>query len=835
MLRDLRLGLRMLLQSKGWTAVVLLSLALGIGVNTTLFSAVNSLLLKTIWAPEPHDLVRLLWMGDNQMATSRSEYGYIKPSRSGQRIRATFSFFIYAQLRDSNQTMTDLLACAPMGRANLVVKGQAELASAFLSSGNYFEVLGVPAHIGRTILEEDDRADAPPVAMISHSYWQRRFGSDPEVVGLDILVNGTTLTIIGVTPPEYVGIQGLGEDPPDIHLPLVLDQQLNNRDRLSQPTWWWLQMVGRLKPGISSAQVKGNLGGVFQQAAQAGFESFYSELTDEQRTLSRNQGRTAVPELDVASAMRGVYDQPSNTSRLISILSVVVLIVLLIVCANVANLLLSRAALRQREISIRLSMGATRFRLVRQLLTESLILSGMGAGLGLLVAFWSRQLLPTENSPPLDWRVCAFTAGVGVLTGLIFGIIPALRATKVDMASSAKENSRSVSHSRTLLGKSLLVAQVAMSLVLLIGAGLFVRTLQNLRNVKVGFNTRNLLLVSVDAGVNQYDEDRTEGLFGEMQEAFQAIPGVRAVSLSATALLSGSTWINTVHVDQGESTEGQSAHMMTVSPEFLETLEIPVLVGRGLTRQDNRDSPQVALINQTAARDFFGEESPLGRRFGFSPEDRKELEVVGVIGDTKYSNIRDEAPPTVFRPYLQNSFSSVTFELRTGLEARSLVPQVREAVRRIDPKLPLRNVSTQAEEVEERFAQERFVSQAFSLFGVLALVLACIGLFGLMSYSVVRRTNEIGIRMALGAEPWKVIWMVLRESKLLVLIGSIVGLAGSLAAGRFIASLLYELAPTDPMSIAGALLLMVLVSGLAGYLPARRASRVDPMVALHYE
>ncbi len=459
----------------------------------------------------------------------------------------------------------------------------------------------------------------------------------------------------------------------------------------------------------------------------------------------------------------------------------------------------------------------------------------MGAGLGLLVAFWSRQLLPTENSPPLDWRVCAFTAGVGVLTGLIFGIIPALRATKVDMASSAKENSRSVSHSRTLLGKSLLVAQVAMSLVLLIGAGLFVRTLQNLRNVKVGFNTRNLLLVSVDAGVNQYDEDRTEGLFGEMQEAFQAIPGVRAVSLSATALLSGSTWINTVHVDQGESTEGQSAHMMTVSPEFLETLEIPVLVGRGLTRQDNRDSPQVALINQTAARDFFGEESPLGRRFGFSPEDRKELEVVGVIGDTKYSNIRDEAPPTVFRPYLQNSFSSVTFELRTGLEARSLVPQVREAVRRIDPKLPLRNVSTQAEEVEERFAQERFVSQAFSLFGVLALVLACIGLFGLMSYSVVRRTNEIGIRMALGAEPWKVIWMVLRESKLLVLIGSIVGLAGSLAAGRFIASLLYELAPTDPMSIAGALLLMVLVSGLAGYLPARRASRVDPMVALHYE
>ena len=797
MLRDLRLGLRMLLQTKGWTAVVLLSLALGIGVNTTLFSAVNSLLLRTIWAHEPDDLVRLRWMGDNQMATSRSGYGYTRRPSSGQRISATFSYFIYEQLRAGNETMTGLLACAPMGRANVVVEGQAELASAFLSSGNYFEVLGVPAQIGRTLLEEDDRPGAAPVAIISHRYWLRRFGGDPDVVGLDIMVNGVPLTIIGVTPPEFMGIQELGEDPPDIHFPLILDQQLNSRERLSQSTWWWLQIVGRLKPDTSLAQVKGNLDGVFRQAAQAGYDSYYEGLGAEQRGLSRNQGRTAVPELDTASALRGIYDQPNNTSRLISILSGVVLIVLLIVCANVANLLLSRAALRQREISIRLSMGATRFRLVRQLLTESLLLSGIGAGLGLVVAFWSRELLPTGQSPPLDWRVCGFTAAIGVLTGLVFGIVPAMRATQVDLASAAKESGRSVSHSRTLLGRSLLVLQVAMSLVLLIGAGLFVRTLQNLRNVEVGFNTRNLLLVSVDASVNQYDEARAESLFGQMQEAFEAIPGVRAVSLSATALLSGSTWTSTVHVDQSESSEGQSAHMMTVSPEFLETLEIPILTGRGLTRQDTRDSVQVALVNQTAARDFFGGESPLGRRFGFSPESRKELEVVGVVGDTKYSNIRDEAPPTVFRPYLQNSFDSVTFELRSGLEARSLVPQVREAVRQIDPHLPIRDISTQAEEVEERFSQERFVSRAFSLFGGLALVLACVGLFGLMSYSVVRRTNEIGIRMALGAEPRKVIFMVLRESMLLVLVGSILGLVGSIAAGRFIASLLYELAPTE--------------------------------------
>ncbi len=836
MLRDLRHALRMLLQTKGWTAVVLLLLALGIGVNTTLFTVIDGLILKTISVNDPNSLVRLRWEGRNQMATSSSDYGDTKRNEAGERVRPTFSYRVYEALEESNETMSGLLACAPARRVNVVVGGQAELASAFLQSGNYFEVLGVPAFFGRTITSDDDDESAPPVAMISYGYWVSRFGMDPAVVGMNVSVNNTPVTIVGVMPPEYAGIQRRGEDAPDIHLPLFLDSRINDRDRLNQGTYWWLQIVGRLKPGITAQQVEGNLGGVFKEAARAGWDSYVSELSDEERRLSRNQDRSGIPEFDVASASRGIYDPPPNSARSISILGVVVVLVLLIVCANVANLLLSRAAARQKEISVRLSIGASRSRLVRQLLTESLLLSGVGGALAMLVAYWSRQLLPRGQDQPLDLRVFAFAVAVSVLTGLAFGIIPALRATKVDLAGSLKESSGSLSRSKTFLGKSLLVGQVAVSLVLLVGAGLFLRTLQNLRNVEVGFNTQNLLLVSVDPRVNRYDQERTRQLFDQMQEAFQAIPGVRSVSLSRTALLSGGRWTRTIHIQGRETAEDDTeAHMMSVSPEFFDTAGIPVLMGRGLTRQDDSEAPRVALINETAARKYFPEGNLLGRRFGFSPETPGEVEVVGVIADTKYASVRDEPPATVYQPYLQGQIRGMNFVMRTELDPRQVIPGVREAAHRIDPNLPLGRIATQAERIEERFSQERTFAMAYALFGALALLLACIGLFGLMSYSVARRTNEIGIRMALGAHRGSVVQMVMKESMKLVLIGCVVGLAISFAAGRLISSLLYDLSPADPATMAFALAVMILVSGIAGYLPARRASRLDPVGALHYE
>jgi predicted permease len=851
MLRDLRHAARMLLQNKGWTAVVVLSLALGIGANTTLFSAVNGLLLQTVPVWQPEGLVRLKWAGPNDMVTSSSDYGYSEKNAAGQDVRSTFSYAAFQQFRSSNQTLMNMFACAPTGRVNVVVNGEAELASAFVASGNYLGVLGVPALVGRTITPEDDQARAPPVAMISHGYWVRRFGTDSNVVGKVVNVNNTPVTIIGVTPSEFTGVQRLNDSAPDIQLPLSLDHQINigppgrtassgpqnaPPPRLSQPTYWWLQIMGRLKPGSTPQQVHGNLAGVFQQTAREGLASYLAGLPPQQRSASQNQNRRAVPKLQVSPGSRGVYDADPNATRLVTILTVVVTLVLLIVCANVANLLLSRASARQKEISVRLSVGASRVRLIRQLLTESLLLSVIGGMLGMLVGYWSRQLLPFGQTSPFDWRVFAFVTALSFMTGIAFGLVPALRATRVVLSASLKESSRSVSGSRTILSKSLLVLQVAVSLVLLIGAGLFLRTLQNLRNVEVGFNTQNLLLFSVNPQLNRYDEQRIAILYEQMKEGLHAVLGVRSVSLSRTALLAGSISTSGVHIQGRESgARGNNTHMMTVSPEFFETMEIPVLAGRGFSARDSRNAPKVAMINETGARRYFPEGNPLGRRFGFSPEESGEFEIVGILRDTKYSSVRDAPPPTVYLPQLQGPLGGATFELRTAGDASRMIPAVREAVRRIDPSLPLTNFSTQAEQVERRFAQERLFALACSLFGGLALLIASIGLFGLMSYNVVRRTNEIGIRMALGAQRWDVIRMVLRESLALVVIGVALGLGTALAASRLIRTLLFGLAPNDALTIASAIFLMILVSTVAASLPARRASRVDPMVALHYE
>ena len=837
MIRDLRQAVRMLLQSKGWTSVVLLSLALGIGVNTTLFSAVNGLLLRSLSGHEPDQLVRLRWAGENQMGRNFSSYGYTGRNSSGQRLGPTFSYPIFERLKESNETLSAMAACAPIGSVNAIVDGNAELAYAYMSTGGFFEVLGVPAFIGRTIQPSDDDPGSPPVAMISFGYWDRRFGADPAVLGTSITVNGTPVTIVGVTPQDYAGIQRLGGSASDIHLPLALNPQINQNERLQEATDWWLQIVGRLKPGVRTEQVQGNLDGVFQAAARAGMDSYLAGLSEEQLSLSHNQGGTAVPALQVSSARRGLYEVNPHSARSISVLSAVVVLVLLIVCANVANLLLSRAALRQKEISIRFSMGATRKRLIRQLLTESVLLSGLGGVLAIVVAFWSRQLLPAGQDSPLDWTVFAFAGGLSMLTGLAFGVIPAFGATRLDLASSLKATSRSLSRSRTIMGKSLLVLQVAVSLVLLVGAGLFLRTLSNLRSVEVGFNTQHLLLVPVDPSVNRYDREQSQILSDQMKEAFQAIPGVRSVSVTRTALLSGSTWTNSIYVQGREAGDEEplDAHTMIVSPDFLETLEIPLLMGRNLTLQDNSEAPKVALINESCAKECFGDANPLGRRFGFSKENSGGYEVIGVIRDTKYSSVRDAPPPTVYWSILQRPPSRMTFVLRTAVDAESVIPSVREAARRVDSDLPLGSISTQAQLVEERLSQERLFANAYALFGGLALLLACIGLFGLMSYNVARRTNEIGIRMALGARRQGVVRMVLKESMILVAIGSVIGLAVAAAFGQLIESQLYGLAPTDPMSIAAAVLVMVLVSGIAGYLPARRASRLDPTIALHHE
>jgi predicted permease len=835
MLKDLKHAVRVLLQSRGWTAVVLLSLALGIGANTALFTAVNGLMLQTVALPDPESLVRLKWAGENDMVWNTSEYGGNR-DYEGKRVTATFSYATFEQLRAANQTLADLAASAPIGSFNVVIDGQAEIASNLAVSGNYFQLLRVPMALGRALQPDDEKPGAPPVAVISHGFWQRRFGSEQNVTGRVVSMNNQPVEIIGVTAVGYGGSQRLGATSPDVTVALVHDPLFNvGQARMTQPTTWWLQLMGRIKPGVSYEQVRANLGGVFQEAARAGRASYIAALTEEERNLSRNRRETAnVPELVVESGSRGTYDLDTQSVDSAQLLAVVVLLVLLIVCANVANLLLSRATARRKEVSVRISLGATRRRLVRQLLTESLLLSAIGGAIGVLVGYWSRQLLPFGQTTPIDWRVFAFAAGVSAIAGILFGLAPALRATRVDLALVMKETSRSVTGGRNLLGKILLVTQVALSLVLVIGAGLFLRTLNNLRSVDVGFNAQNLLMFSINPALNRYDADRSAVLYRELQTALAAVPGVRNVAITRVALLSGSRSTSSYHV-QGGKPGPTNVHMMSVTPEFFETMQIPVVLGRGFTDRDDRAAPKVAIVNETAARALFPDGATLGRRIGGSVENNGEFEVVGVIRDTRYSSLREPAPPTLYQAMWQQPARAVTVMLRTATDPSSLVETVRAAVRKVDTNLPITNVATQMEQLDRRVAQDRLYANAFSLFGALALVLASIGLFGVMSYMVARRTNEIGVRMALGANRLDVARMVLRETLVLVGAGVAVGLGAALLAGRYVAEKLYAVPPRDVATMSTAVAVIVGVGLLAGFLPARRASRVDPMVALRME
>ncbi|MEO8360569.1 MAG: ABC transporter permease [Vicinamibacteria bacterium] len=835
MLHDLTHACRMFLHAKGWTAVVLLSLALGIGANTALFTAVNGLMLQTVPVPEPESLVGVKWAGENDMAHDTSEYGFRLPYR-GLPVTNTVPYPTYQALRAANRTLTDLAAFADMEGLNVVVNGSANIATAFQVSGNYFDVVRVPMAIGRGIVEADDAASATPVAVISQPFWRLRFGSDPKVVGQSYRMNNTSVTIVGVTASPYSGIMRLGDTPPDVTVPIAHEPTLNpvNSKRLTEGTNYWLLMVGRLKPGVTYDKVAGNLGGPFQASIRQGSDDYDAARSAAAREPTRNKKEepTKTPTLFADSASHGMYDLSPDTAKSATVLSVVVLLVLCIVCANVANLLLARATARNKELSVRLSMGASRWRLIRQLLTESLLLSALGGALGILVAYWTKTLLPFGQEAVIDARVLAFVVGVSVVTGLAFGLIPALRATGVDLAGAMKEGGRSVTSSRSWLSKGLLVLQVAISLVLLVGAGLFLRTLSNLRSVDVGFNANNLMVFRINPALNRYEPARVAQLFQQIRTELESLPGVRSVAYTRRALLGGGRSTTSIHI-QGRPGEN-SIHIMNTSPEFFATLEIPLVLGRGLTEQDVATPGSVAVINEAAVKKFFPGRNPIGARFGSSPEEAGKTEIVGVIRDTKYASLREPAPPTMYQT-IPPTTRQITVVVRTAANPETLMEPVRKALHKVDPEVPITAMTTQTEQVDARMAQERLFALAYALFGGLALLLACIGLFGVMSYTVSRRTSEIGIRMALGAQREGIVSMVMRESMGLVVLGVVLGLGATLAAGQLVATVLFGLAPTDAWTITAAVALMITVGLGAGYLPARRASQVDPMTALRYE
>lgn len=816
--RDVGYAVRMLRQSKNWTAVAILSLALGIGLNTALFSIVDGVLLETLPVPNPHELVSFRWIGENNTARGMIGYGYTAPDPKTEKGDASFTRAVFEQFRSQSHPLADLFAFAPDVTLNVVVNGERNLASGQFVSGNFYSALGVSAVRGRTIGSSDDSPSADPVAVISHAYWDRQFGMNPAVVGSSITINNVTFTIVGIAPLHLGSPARIGRDAQDISIPLQLEPRVRgNASWLNRPGNWWLLLMGRLRPEATIEQLQAKLAGVFDETVRE----------------EAQQNDPRIPQLRIVNGRHGVFDVLPRETDTLAILAAIVAMVLIIVCVNLANLLLSRGATRQREIAVRLAIGASRPRVIQQLLTESLVLAAIGGTLGLLVAYWCRALFPVWmgfQPADMDWRVLEFTAVLTLLTAIFFGLVPAFRASRVDFGSAIREESIQFSRSRSWFGKSLLIAQVAMSFVLMVGAGLFAQTLHNLRSQDMGFNPDNIVLFSVNSRAAGYDAARAATLNDEILERLAAHPNVGSATRSNHAILTG--------VPQYSfSIEGLAGEPLRsclfVHANYFEAMEVPVKLGRGFTPRDNETAPPVVVINEAFAKEFFPNTNPIGRNI---KQGATQRQIVGVVGDAKYGRLRESVPSTFYLPEKQWPLpGGGTFTVRAAGETTALIPAIRDVIRVIDSKLPPPTISTLTEKMDDLLRKERTLAVSSTLFGALVLVISMVGIFGLMSYMVSRRIKEIGIQMALGAERNQVLRSIVGEALALVAVGALIGLGAALGLTRFVASQLFGLAPHDPVTLSIAVLLMIAVAVLAGYLPARRASRVDPMAALRHE
>jgi predicted permease len=842
--QDLRFGIRMLARNPGFTAVAVLTLALGIGANTAIFSVVNSVLIRNLPVRDPQQLV-FLTNPDNQ----GMEQGF------GDGDRDFLTYPEFQELAHNNQVFSGLAASASegpklsVGIDNEGTSSEGAPARISLVSGSYFSVLGVDPVLGREFTSDVDTVrDANPVAVISYSFWQGRFGGDRDVLGRKIQIRGSSYDVIGVTPPQFNGeTVGLS---PDVWVPLSMQSEIYpGRDYLSlEPKPFhkieWLQAIGRLKPGVSVARARVSINVAFQQILQ----SQAAPMSAEDRRTFMNQHLAVVEGGRGASTLRGDFSKP------LQILMAVVGLILLIACANVANILLARSAARQKELAVRVAMGAGAARLFRQVLTESILLATIGAALGLLLAHWADAALlrlvsggpnPIPLDVHLDSRILGFTLGVAVLTGILFGLAPAFRAARVDLSSVLKGTSRSIAGSgsragRVSVGKILVVAQVTLSLLLLVVAGVFLRSFQNLAAVQIGYDSDHLLLFGVSPVSYGFKGPQVAQLLKDMIERLDAVPGVRSASLMDNGLFGGGDSNSDIFVEgaKPKTVEAPGSRWDMVGPNFFSTTGIPILSGREIGPQDGGNGQRVGLLNQTAARYYFGDANPIGSRImvktTLGPTD---FVVIGVVADSKHDSVREKPQRRFYVPFFNpiGDANSANILVRTSGDPATAVSAIRAAVKQTAANLPLIEVQTMNQRVSESLATDRTITKLSGVFGPLAMILVCIGLYGVMSYAVSGRTSEIGIRIALGAQRGSVLWLILRESLLLVLVGVAIGLPAIFGAGRWISSLLFGVKPADPTALALATALMFAAGILACYIPARRAMRVDPMVALRYE
>ena len=843
--QDLRYGIRQLLRAPGFTLVAILSLALGIGANTIIFTLAKGVLLDRLAVPQPNQLRLLAIIRDRRNSPLHSFWGDFYKTSDGRTMTHSFSYPVYQLMRQQNlakPVLEDLFAFKDLGdyqRLTATFDGHANIVTGELVSGNFYQQLGVEPVLGRAIQPSDDTAPGSgPVAVISDGLWARLFGRSPSVIGKTIQLNLVPITIVGVNPPGFTGAASV-QLSPDVFLPFSMQPMLvpdRKGSLLQDQSEWWMSIMGRARPGVSDGAVR---------------SAFAVWLEQDIRSTVPVAKKEIMPDFVVESGSQGLAAASHDYAAPIYVLSVLTGFVLLLACANLANLLLARSAARQREISVRLALGASRSRVLRQVLTESLLLSALGGIAGFVLGYLGRNIIPHLLSSawrpaPLnarfDLHIFAFTAAVSILTGVLFGLAPAWQATRTDVNTALKDAASSATRRRKgLAGRSIVVFQVALSMLLVVGAGLFARTLINLNTTSLGFDPHNLLLFSIQAPPARYPAPQDIALHERIEERLAQVPGVQSVTLIENPLIAHNiSNITFLPTGQPKPTgDEQDRDVNGVGQSFFETYRIPILYGRSFGPTDTATSPLVAVINQSLAHTVYPGVDPVGKTFTSNRHlgDHEAIyQIIGVSADAKYDQLQEDPPPTFYTLYRQAKEEQfLTYTIKTPLSPAAILPALRNAVESIDKDLPLRDIRTQTEQIEASISQQRLFATLTAGFGVLALILACIGIYGIMAYNVARRTSEIGVRMALGARARQVLFMILRESSWLAILGIATGLIAAIALTRFVGSMLYGLKPSDPTTLVAATLILLTIALAAAYGPARRASRTDPMQALRHE
>ena len=824
LLRDLRLTVRNWGRNPLFVLVAILTLALGIGANTALFTLTNAVLLKHLPVKNPQDLV---------VVGARDADGF-----SGE-----FSYPMYRTLRDANTVFSGVIARYGTN-FSVSAGGTAEHVYGEMVTGNYYQVLGVQPYIGRLLDPNDDRVPGGhPVVVLSYGFWQRAFGADRSPIGKEILLNGRPMTVLGVTPPEFYGAE-MGANPA-VRVPMTMAAVFTQpANRLSSWRHRWITLLARLKPGVSAHQGRAASDVLCHQALE---EELAHEPPAAAQRFRKNLGTWHI---DFRPGAQGFGRMQRMLAMPLRMLLGVTALVLLITCANLANLLLARAAQRQQEVAVRVALGASRPRLIRQFLTESALLALAGGGVGILAAFWMLpallQFLPPDTAIGRDLRpdlaAMAFTMLLSVVTGLVFGLAPALQATRAAVAPMLKSHAGAAGGDKRgklfNLREALIVAQIALSVVLLVGAGLFLSTLRNLRGIDTGFQRENILLASIAPSLNNYSVERTRILAADAVDRVRRLPGVRAASVSEVGLITGAWDTNSIIVEghPPEEAEQSGPQFNTIGPDYFRALGIRFVAGRDFAGSDNAAAPKVAIVNETMARHYFPDGNALGKRFAFAePGAKPDIEVVGVVKDSRYVDLREKTPRYVYLPVAQREPFSFTLHVRTTGNPLEMANTVRGLVRSLDPNLPVYDITTLEAQVDGSLSQQRLMASLTAWFGGLATVLAAVGIYGILAFAVTRRTREIGIRMALGAEATDVLSLILRQTAAMVVTGLLLGVAAAAALSRLIASVLYGVKPLDPLVIGSACAVLALMALMASYLPARRAALTDPLAALRHE